>query len=75
MLRYSDDKRYILCFSKTTYITTWLGPYDKDMLPEIKNNDGTDRRMNGIPKTSEESVYYQYPDLRNEFIRFTDPKY
>lgn len=45
------------------------------MLPEIKNADGTERSILSIPRTSEESVYYQYPDLRDEFIRFTDPKY
>lgn len=75
MLYYQDDKRYIIQEIVRTGETKVLGPYDKDMLPEIKNSDGTERRMNGIPKVSEESVYYQYPNLRNEFIRLTDPKY
>lgn len=75
MLRYSDDGRYILQYSKTTKKTTRLGPYDENTLPEIKNSDETDRSIHSIPQTSEESVYYQYPNLRNEFIRFTDSKF
>lgn len=75
MLRYSDDGRYILQFSKTTFKTTRLGPYKIGMLPEIKNADGTERSILSIPQTTYEQVYYQYPNLRNEFIRFTDPKY
>lgn len=75
MLYYQDDKRYILSFSKTTYITTQLGPYVSSLLPEIYNNDGTYRHIKGIPRTSEESVEFQYPELQQEFIRFIDPKY
>lgn len=75
MLRYSDDRRYILSFSSKTYKTTRLGPYKIGMLPEIKDNFGKDRHVESIPQTPEESVYYQYPNLRNEFIRFTEPKY
>lgn len=75
MLRYSDDGRYILSFSSKTYKTTRLGPYKIGMLPEIKDNFGKDRHVESIPQTPEESVYYQYPNLRNEFIRFTEPKY
>lgn len=75
MLYYQDDKRYINQFSKTTFKTTRLGPYSKDMLPAIKNNDGSERNINSIPRTLEESVYYQYPKLQDEFVEFTDPKY
>ena len=76
MLRYSDDRRYILQKNaRTGKITKTLGPYKPDMIPEIKDNFGKDRHVESIPQTSEESVYYQYPDLRDEFIRFTDPKY
>lgn len=75
MLYYQDDKKYILQYSKTTLKTIRLGPYDEDMLPTIKNADGTDRQIRGIPRTSKEQVYYKYPNLRAEFIRFIEPKY
>lgn len=75
MLRYSDDRRYILSFSSRTYKTTRLGPYDENTLPAIKNADGTERRIWSIPQKPEESVLYQYPELQQEFIKFTDPKY
>ena len=45
------------------------------MLPEIKNSDGTERNYKSIPRTSEESVQYQYPELQDEFVGFIDPKY
>lgn len=44
------------------------------MLPAIKNADGTDRSIRAIPEPNE-SAYDLYPNLRSEFIRFTDPKY
>lgn len=76
MLSYSNDKRYIIQKDKRTgKITKILGPYESDMLPEIHNNDGTERSIHSIPKTSEESVYQQYSNLRPEFIRFIDSKY
>lgn len=76
MLYYQGDKRYIIQKNARTGKTTQtLGPYEPDMIPEIKNNDGTERSIHSIPKTSEESVQYQYENLRNEFIRFTDLKH
>lgn len=75
MLRYSDDGRYIIQENINTGEIKTLGPYKSDILPEIRDNFGKDRHIGSIPETSEESVYYQYPDLRDEFIRFTDPKY
>lgn len=75
MLRYSDDRRYIIQKNIRTRKTQTLGPYKPGMIPEIKDNFGKDRHIRSIPQTSEESVYYQYPNLRNEFIRFTEPKY
>ena len=51
-----------------------MGPYDKGMLPEIKNADGTERLIRAIPEPNK-SVYAIYPNLRSEFIRFTEPKY
>lgn len=74
MLRYSDDGRYILQYSKTTKKTTRLGPYNENTLPEIKNSDETDRSIKAIPEPNK-SAYDLYPNLRNEFIRFTDPKF
>lgn len=44
------------------------------MLPEIKNADGTARALGAIPEPNK-SAYDLYPNLRSEFIRFTDPKY
>lgn len=44
------------------------------MLPEIKNADGTERSIRAITGPNE-SVYDLYPNLRSEFIRFTDSKY
>lgn len=75
MLRYSNDRRYIIQKNIRTRKTQTLGPYEPGMIPEIKDNFGKDRHVESIPQTPEESVYYQYPNLRNEFIRFTDPKY
>ena len=75
MLRYSDDRRYIIQKNaRTGKITKTLGPYEPDMLPEIHNSDETDRNIVGIPEP-DESVYDIYPNLRLEFIRFTDLKY
>ena len=45
------------------------------MIPEIKNSDGTERQVRGIPRTSDESVYNKCSNLRDEFIGFIDPKY
>lgn len=74
MLRYSEDGRYILQYSPRNNRHVVFGPYKPDEIPEIKNNDGTDRNIVGIPEP-DESVYDLYPNLRSEFIRFTDPKY
>ena len=45
MLKYSDDKRYIIYENPRTWNYIELGPYKKDMLPEIKNSDGTKRKI------------------------------
>ena len=74
MLRYSDDKKYIIQYSPKTWNYKKLGPYDKGMLPEIKNADETERNIGAIPEPNK-SAYDLYPNLRSEFIRFTDPKY
>lgn len=74
MLRYSDDRRYIIQYSPKTWNYIELGPYKKDVLPEIKNADGTARALGAIPEPNK-SAYDLYPNLRSEFIRFTDPKY
>lgn len=74
MLRYSDDGRYIIQYSPKTWNYIELGPYKKDMLPEIKNADGTARVPGAIPEPNK-SAYDLYPNLRSEFIRFTDNKY
>lgn len=74
MLRYSDDGRYIIQYSPKTWNYIELGPYKKDVLPEIKNADGTARALGAIPEPNK-SAYDLYPNLRSEFIRFTDPKY
>lgn len=74
MLIYSDDGRYIIQCSTQTWNYKKLGPYDKGMLPEIKNADGTVRAPGAIPEPHK-SVYDLYPNMRVEFVRFTDPKY
>lgn len=74
MLLCSDDKKYIIQCNPTTWNYKKLGPYKPGLLPEIKNNDGTERNLRAIPEPNE-SVYDLYSNLRSEFIRFTDPKY
>lgn len=74
MLRYSDDGRYIIQENARTGEIKTLGSYKPGMLPEIKNADGTERFIKAIPMPNE-SVYDLYPNMRSEFIRFTEPKY
>ena len=74
MLRYSDDRRYIIQYSPKTWNYKKLGPYEPEMLPAIKNADGTERSIRAIPGPNE-SVYDLYTNMRSEFVRFTDSKY
>lgn len=74
MLEYQNDKRYIIYYSLRSLNHKKLGPYKTGMLPEIYNSDGTARSIREIPE-SDKSVYDLYPNLRSEFVRFTDPKY
>ena len=74
MLRYSEDKRYIIQKSNNGQNYVRIGPYSKDMLPAIKNSDDSERLIQSIPKPHEQT-FDLYPNLRTEFIGFIDSKY
>lgn len=74
MLRYSEDKRYIIQENKNKKDRKQtFGPYDKDMLPEIKNSDGTERKIKAIPAPNEQAQDL-CKNLPIKFIDFVDNK-
>lgn len=74
MLYYQGDRKYIIQYSPNTGNYIKFGPYNEGMLPEIKNNDGTERNHKSIPQPKEQ-VLYNYPELKNTFVKFTEQKF